>query len=208
MNIIGYLVIIAVLIPVAVLWSSKRSKSAVSVSDYWKQKELEYDEKRVLSAFARYLGGHPRFEHKTEGLLFLMNKSLWFENFEKGPNIFGFGSPFEKVLIRLPLSRVLGARCVPEADLMADGMISPTTNVRRINRKPEYLRILFQDDWGREESLYFDSMIDIGSWLTELAKAQKDYVPTPEESTVGACPKCGKKMSPDFKLCPFCGCNL
>lgn len=208
MNIVGYLVIIAVLIPVAILWSSKRSKGAVSVSEYWKQKENEYGEKLILSAFARYLGGHPRFDRKTEGLLFLMNKSLWFENFEKGPNIFGFASPFEKVLIRLPLSRIADAHLIPESELFSEGLLGASSNIRRINRKPEYLGIPFQDEWEREGTLYFDSMVEIHTWLKELTKARAEYVPTPEESIVGACPKCGKKVSPDFKLCPYCGCNL
>ncbi len=208
MNVIGYLMIIAILIPVAVLWSIKRSKNAVSVSEYWQKKEEEYQEKKVLSAFSRYLGGHPRFDHKTEGLLFLMTKSLWFENFEKGPNIFGFSAAFEKVLIRLPLSRVGNVRAMSEADLVEKGIVSNSLNTRRINRKPEYLAVDFQDEWGVEGTMYFDTMVDVSTWLTQLDNTRRDYVPSEEESTVGACPKCGKKINPDFKLCPYCGCNL
>ncbi len=208
MNVIGYLVIIAILIPIAIIWSIKKSKGAVSVSEYWRKKEEEYQEKKVLSAFSRYLGGHPRFEQRTEGLLFLMTKSLWFENFEKGPNIFGFSAAFEKVLIRLPLSRVGDVRSVPESELVEKGIVSTSLNTRRINRKPEYLAVDFHDEWGREGTLFFDTMVDTSTWESSVEKTLREYVPTEEESAVGACSKCGKKVSPDFKHCPYCGSNL
>ena len=207
MSSFAYLLIFAVLIVGAIVWGIKRKKT-VSVSDFWKEKENEYSEKRILSSFARYLGGHARFQNTTEGLLFLMSKSLWFENFEKGPNIFGFSFPFEKVVFRIPLSRILKTTTIPEKEIIARGLMVPNMNVRRINRKPEYLVVSYMDEWSREKELLFDSMIEISQWHDAMKTAQANYVPDEEEKTVGVCPKCGKKVSPDFKLCPYCGCRL
>ena len=56
----SYILIFTVLIVGAIVWGLKRKKT-VSVSDFWQEKESEYSEKRILSSFARYLGGHARF---------------------------------------------------------------------------------------------------------------------------------------------------
>ena len=203
----SYILIFAVLIIGAIVWGLKRKKT-ISVSDFWQEKESEYSEKRILSSFARYLGGHARFENSTEGLLFLMSKSLWFENFEKGANIFGFAFPFEKVIIRIPLSRIGQTKTVAEKELVSRGILHPNVNVRRINRKPEYLSVGYIDEWGREKELFFDSMIDLPLWHQAVKAALDDYIPNEEEAKIGTCPKCGKKVSPEFKLCPYCGCRL
>ena len=55
------------------------------------RKEKEFGENKILSDFPLFRG-HPRFEAVSDGLL-LMSKSLWFENFGKGPNIFGITPP-------------------------------------------------------------------------------------------------------------------
>ncbi len=203
----SYILIFAVLIVGAIVWGLKRKKT-VSVSDFWQEKESEYSEKRILSSFARYLGGHARFENTTEGLLFLMSKSLWFENFEKGANIFGFAFPFEKVIFRIPLSRIGQTKTIPEKELISQGILHPNMNVRRVNRRPEYLSVSYIDEWGREKELFFDSMIDLSQWHQAIKAALENYIPDEEEEKIGACPKCGKKVSPDFKLCPYCGCRL
>jgi len=149
----SYILIFAVLIVGAIVWGLKRKKT-VSVSDFWQEKESEYSEKRILSSFARYLGGHARFENTTEGLLFLMSKSLWFENFEKGANIFGFAFPFEKVIFRIPLSRIGQTKTIPEKELISQGILHPNMNVRRVNRRPEYLSVNYIDEW-EEKKNYF-----------------------------------------------------
>ncbi|MEI6157798.1 MAG: zinc-ribbon domain-containing protein, partial [Atribacterota bacterium] len=64
------------------------------------------------------------------------------------------------------------------------------------------------NEWGREKELILDSMIEITQWHQAIAEAKKNYVPEEVVDTMGACPKCGKKMTPDFKLCPYCGCRL
>ncbi|NLJ48235.1 MAG: zinc-ribbon domain-containing protein [Candidatus Atribacteria bacterium] len=51
-------------------------------------------------------------------------------------------------------------------------------------------------------------MIDLSQWHQAIKAALEDYIPDEEEEKIGACPKCGKKVSPDFKLCPYCGCRL
>ena len=81
-------------------------------------------------------------------------------------------------------------------------------NVRRVNRRPEYLSVNYIDEWGREKELFFDSMIDLSQWHQAIKAALENYIPDEEEEKIGACPKCGKKVSPDFKLCPYCGCRL
>ena len=81
-------------------------------------------------------------------------------------------------------------------------------NVRRVNRRPEYLSVNYIDEWGREKELFFDSMIDLSQWHQAIKTALDNYVPDVEEEKIGVCPKCGKKVSPDFKLCPYCGCRL
>jgi len=209
MSFLGYALVLGVLLLVGVLWGVKRKGSQVSVEEFWREKEEEYGEKRILSGFARYLGGHPRFEKVTDGLLFLMSRSLWFENFEKGPNIFGFTMPFEKVVFRIPLQRVSTIGAISERDFESTDFGNRVFRYQRLSRKPFYLTIDYTDEWGRSQTLYFDSMLDIKTWQEEMEKAKGSCPPEEAaEPEVGVCPKCGKKVSPDFKLCPYCGRKL
>ncbi|MDK2897501.1 MAG: hypothetical protein PWP04_1621 [Candidatus Atribacteria bacterium] len=191
------------------LWGSRRKKSEVDVSDFWAQKEQEFGEKKILSSYARYLGGHPRFSDRTDGLLFLMSRSLWFENFEKGPNIFGLNPPFEKVVFRIPLRRIISVNSVSEKNLAEAGFDPYLSSQRRINRRPEFLMVRHLNEWGREQDLFFDSMVDLAVWKEEIERAQANC-PDEEEKQkeIGVCPQCGSKISPDFKLCPYCGNKL
>ncbi len=211
MNIFGYALILGVLLLIGFLWGSRRKGSQVAVEEFWRAKEQEFGEIRIVSGFARYLGGHPRFERVTDGLLFLMSRSLWFENFEKGPNIFGFTMPFEKVVFRIPLKRVLSFDTVTERDFLTTEMGSRVARYQRLSRKPLYLTVRYTDEWGRDQILYFDSMIDVKTWQEQFERAKASYGEEeggePEEVT-GVCPKCGRRISPDFKLCPYCGCRL
>ncbi|NSW75246.1 MAG: zinc-ribbon domain-containing protein [Candidatus Atribacteria bacterium] len=78
-----------------------------------------------------------------------------------------------------------------------------------MSRKPLYLTVNYVDEWGRPQTLYFDSMVDVKTWQEEFAKAKAACPPEEEpQLEAGVCPKCGKKVSPDFKLCPYCGCKL
>lgn len=209
MNFLGYTLVFGVLVIVGVLWGIKRKGSQVSVEEFWKEKEREYGETRILSSFARYLGGHPRFERVSDGLLFLMSRSLWFENFEKGPNIFGFTLPFEKVIFRIPLQKISSFGSTSEKDFENTDFGSRIFHYQRLSHKPFYLTVNYLDEWGRSRTLYFDSMVDVKTWKEEFEKARV-ACPLEElaEHEIGVCPKCGKKVSPDFKLCPYCGCKL
>jgi hypothetical protein len=211
MNAFGYLLLIGFLLLGAIVWSVKRRGKEVNVTEFWAEKEREFGEKKVLSSFARYLGGHPRFETKTEGLLYLMSRSLWFENFEKGPNIFGIAPPFEKVIFRIPLSSITAVEAIPEKELFHRDRSLLFLNRRRINQKPEYLLVRYRDEWQREREVYFDSMVELATWQKTIAETQKNMPPEAlkeKPEAVGVCPNCGKKVSPDFKLCPYCGCKL
>ncbi|MGC8778477.1 MAG: zinc ribbon domain-containing protein [Candidatus Caldatribacteriaceae bacterium] len=209
MNFLGYALVLGVLLLVGLFWGIKRKGSQISVEEFWKEKEEEYGERRILSGFARYLGGHPRFERVTDGLLFLMSRSLWFENFEKGPNIFGFTMPFEKVIFRVPLQKISSLGSTSEKDFGNTDFGSRLFHYQRLSRKPLYLTVNYVDEWGRQQTLYFDSMVDVRTWQDEFEKAKASCPPEEEpEPMVGVCPKCGKKVSPDFKLCPYCGCKL
>lgn len=209
MNFLGYALVLGILVLVGVLWGIKRKGSQISVEEFWRAKEEEYGERRVLSGFSRYLGGHPRFEKVTDGLLFLMSRSLWFENFEKGPNIFGFTMPFEKVVFRVPLQRISTIESTSERDFESTDFGNRLFRYQRLSRKPLYLTVNYVDEWGRPQTLYFDSMVDVKTWQEEFAKAKAACPPEEEpQLEAGVCPKCGKKVSPDFKLCPYCGCKL
>ncbi|MEN3202343.1 MAG: zinc ribbon domain-containing protein [Atribacterota bacterium] len=208
MNFFGYLLIIGVLLLVGIFWGTKRKGAQVSVAEFWQEKEREFGEKRILSSFARYIGGHPRFENMTDGLLFLMSKSLWFENFEKGPNIFGFAPPFEKVVFRIPLHCIRSVESVSEKEMIASEFGPRLFRFHRLNRAPVYLGVRYVDEWDKEHTLYFDSMVDIATWQEELDKARASYVPEEEHKQEGVCPSCGKRVAPDFLLCPYCGRRL
>lgn len=208
MNFFGYLLVIGVLLLVGIFWGTKRKGTQVSVTEFWQEKEKEFGEKRILSSFARYIGGHPRFENMTDGLLFLMSKSLWFENFEKGPNIFGFAPPFEKVVFRIPLHCIRSVEPVSEREMIASEFGSRLFRFHRLNRLPVYLGVRYVDEWDKEHTLYFDSMVDIATWQKELDKARASYVPEEEHKQGGVCPSCGKRVAPDFRLCPYCGRRL
>ncbi|MBC7217406.1 MAG: zinc ribbon domain-containing protein [Candidatus Caldatribacterium sp.] len=208
MNFFGYLLIIGVLLLVGLFWGTRKRGAQVSVTEFWQEKEREFGETRVLSSFARYLGGHPRFENATDGLLFLMSKSLWFENFEKGPNIFGFTPPFEKVVFRIPLHRVLGIEAIPERVLAASDFGPRLFRFHRLSRAPLYLGVRYVDEWDKEHTLYFDSMVDVATWQRELDKTKASYVPEEERNEEGVCPSCGERIAPDFRLCPYCGRKL
>ena len=103
----GYLLIAGLLVLFA-LWGGARSQnSSVSVSEFWQEKEKELGEKKnSLGVFSLNLGGHPCFLATSDGLLFLMSGSLWFENFEKGPNILGITPSLKKVIFGIPLSQI------------------------------------------------------------------------------------------------------
>ena len=208
MNFFGYLLVVGVLLLVGLLWGTRKRGTQVSVAEFWQEKEQEFGETRLLSSFARYIGGHPRFASATDGLLFLMSKSLWFENFEKGPNIFGFSPPFEKVVFRIPLHRIQGFEAVPEKDMVATEFGPRLFRFHRLSRMPLYLGVRYVDEWDKEHMLYFDSMVDVTTWQQELARAKASYVPEEEVHEAGVCPSCGKKVSPDFRLCPYCGRKL
>lgn len=207
MNFFGYLLIIGVLLLGGLIWGTRRKGTQISVAEFWKAKEAEFGETRILSSFARYIGGHPRFENLTDGLLFLMSKSLWFENFEKGPNIFGITPPFEKVVFRIPLHRIRGIDPVPEREMATSEFAPRLFRFHRLSRAPVYLRVRYVDEWDKEHALYFDSMVDVATWQKAFEKTKASYVPE-EETGVGVCPACGKSISPDFRLCPYCGRRL
>ncbi len=208
MNFFGYLLLVGVLVLVGLFWGTRRRGTQVSVSEFWREKEQEFGEKRILSSFARYIGGHPRFENLTDGLLFLMSKSLWFENFEKGPNIFGLSPPFEKVIFRIPLHLIQDIAPVSEREMMLGEFGSRLFRLHRLSRAPLYLRVRYTDEWNKEHDLYFDSMVDVATWQKEFAQVKASYVPEEEPKKAGVCPSCGKKISPDFRLCPYCGRKL
>ncbi|MDI3543209.1 MAG: hypothetical protein PWP57_813 [Candidatus Atribacteria bacterium] len=208
MDLWGYLLIAGLLVLFALVGGARRKSSSVSVSEFWQQKEKEFGEKEILSGFSRYLGGHPRFEAISDGLLFLMSKSLWFENFEKGPNIFGIAPPYEKIIIRIPLSQIEGMESLPEKELLSKGLGNQLWRYHRLSRRPFYLAVKYRDEWQGERTLYFDSMVDADTWKQELEKAKSNYVPEEETKETGVCPRCGKKIDPDFKLCPYCGYKL
>ncbi|HXL02296.1 MAG TPA: zinc ribbon domain-containing protein [Candidatus Atribacteria bacterium] len=209
MDLWGYLLIAGLLVFFASLRGVKRRGSSVSVSEFWQEKEKEFGEKKILSGFSRYLGGHPRFEAISDGLLFLMSRSLWFENFEKGPSIFGIAPPFKKVIFRILLSQIEDVESLPEKELLKRGFDSRQLwKYHRLSRRPFYLAVKYRDEWEKEKTLYFDSMIDADIWREELEKAKSNYVPEEGIKESGVCPQCGKKIDPDFKLCPYCGCGL
>ncbi|MCX7729617.1 MAG: zinc ribbon domain-containing protein, partial [Candidatus Caldatribacterium sp.] len=59
-----------------------------------------------------------------------------------------------------------------------------------------------------EHMLYFDSMVDVTTWQREFNRAKVSYVPEEEPRGEGVCPSCGKRIAPDFRLCPYCGRKL
>lgn len=184
-----------------------RRKSSPSVSEFWQEKEKELGEKKIIAGFSRYLGGHPRFLARSDGLLYLMSGSLWFENFEKGPSIFGAIFSFEKVIFGIPLSQIQEVQSLSEKELLERGVGRELWGRRRLSRRPFYLAVKYQDEGG-ERTLYFDSMVDADIWKQELEKAKSNYIPEEEIKEEEVCPRCGGKISPDFKLCPYCGCRI
>lgn len=208
MNVFGYLLLVGAILLAGLFWGTRRKGTQVSVAEFWKEKEQEFGETRVLSSFARYIGGHPRFENMTDGLLFLMSKSLWFENFEKGPNIFGLTPPFEKVVFRIPLHCIQGIEPVPERKIAAGEFGPRLFRFHRLSRTPVYLGVRYVDEWNKEHTLYFDSMVDVATWQREFDRVRASYVPEEKQEEVGVCPSCGKRIAPDFRLCPYCGRKL
>ncbi len=203
----GYLLIAGLLVLFA-LWGGARSQnSSVSVSEFWQEKEKELGEKKILSGFSRYLGGHPCFLATSDGLLFLMSGSLWFENFEKSPNILGITPSFEKVIFGIPLSQIQEVESLPEKELLKKDVGRELWRRRRLSRRPFYLAVKYQDEEG-EKTLYFDSMIDADAWKQELEKAKNSYAPEEEIEKGETCPRCGENIDPDFKFCPYCGCRI
>ena len=97
---------------------------------------------------------------------------------------------------------------LPEKELLKRGFESQLWRYRRLSPRPFYLAVKYKDEWERERTLYFDSMVDADTWKQELERAKSNYIPEEEIKETGVCPQCGKKIDPDFKLCPYCGCRL
>ena len=71
---------------------------------------------------------------------------------------------------------------------------------------------------------YLSQVIDLELLEIRKEKGREIFVTTPKglrfldsyrriqqllaDSSREECPKCGKKISPDFRLCPYCGTNL
>lgn len=77
---------------------------------FWQEKEAIYNEKLVNKAVAWYEGGHPDYPERAFGLLYLMSKSLNFENFERKVMLPVAKKEFKKIGFRIPVSDIAAYR--------------------------------------------------------------------------------------------------
>lgn len=133
---------------------------------FWKKKEAELDSKLVVSSFATYLSGYPGFDKQMPGLFYLMEKGVYFENFDKRTWLDLLGGrlkmdlpEFEKKMLVIPMDSILqvtdleGNRVKTKKSLLANiGLLFTPLSPG--------LKICFSGQDGRENPVCFETTED------------------------------------------------
>lgn len=134
------------------------------INKFWQSKEEMHNEKLVNRAVAWYEGGHPDYPERAYGLLYLMSKSINFENFEKRVLLPVGKKEFKKMEFRIPVSNIAGYRIeLPEKP--------PLVEIWKIFQKPPPPRIEVDARFtGLNRTIVFTDMVPVEKWKDSLAE--------------------------------------
>ena len=137
------------------------------IQQYWADKEQHYNEKLITKSVANYEKGHPDYPKRAFGLLFLMDKSLNFESFEKRV-LLPFKKPeFKKIEFRVSLNEIKGYRIkTHEKPSLAKFWIALKNN------EPSYIEVDFNFH-GSTQTLLFERLVPMENWEASFAQVME-----------------------------------
>lgn len=146
-----------------------------SVRKYWEEKQRELEDTLILFSYTIFVTPTNLPPTEKAGILYLMKRNLWFEDFPKPPLFFlNIASKYEKTLIQIPRQAVTRVKLIRQSALndltqgkrQHSGIIQNI--LRLISSDPFYLIVSGTQESGASFQYAFRDLQEPESWVRAL----------------------------------------
>ncbi len=146
-----------------------------NVKKYWEEKQRELEDTLIQFSYTVFvIPSNLVFAEKT-GILYLMERDLWFEDFPKPPLFFlNTASKYKKTLIQIPRQTITNVELLSQSTLHEIVQGKPQHSgifqniFRLIRSEPLYLLVSGVQDSGQAFQYAFRDLQNPESWVPAL----------------------------------------
>lgn len=148
-----------------------------NVQQFWEEKQQEHGEQLIMFSYAVLLGNPATTAPEKSGILYLMERHLWFEDFPKPPLfLFTRTTTYKKTLIQIPRSSITKVDLVTKSgvDARLHGKMPRNGALQRFfflfTPDPVYLHLLQEPEGADSMTYCFREVNEPESWVHVLQK--------------------------------------
>lgn len=143
-----------------------------NIRQFWEEKQQECGEQVILFSYAVLLGLPEASAPEKSGILYLMERNLWFEDFPKPPFfLFNRAATYKKTLLQIPRATILTVELVKKSGLEVrlQGKAPRTGMLQKLfalfTPDPAYLRVEQRQDSKAPDMYYFREVNEPEAWI-------------------------------------------
>ncbi|MDY0095926.1 MAG: hypothetical protein RBT80_24790 [Candidatus Vecturithrix sp.] len=143
-----------------------------NVQQFWEEKQQECGEQVILFSYAVWLESPITSVREKSGILYLMERNLWFEDFPKPPFfLFNRADTYKKMRLQIPRTTILSVELVKKSglEIRSQREKSRTGVIQKFcslfTPDPVYLRVMCEVE-GKESGIYyFREVNESDAWI-------------------------------------------
>lgn len=143
-----------------------------NIRQFWEEKQQECGEHVILFSYAVLLGSPETSAPEKSGILYLMERNLWFEDFPKPPFfLFNRAATYKKTLLQIPRTTILTVELVKKSGLEVrlHGKAPRTSALQKLFAvfapDPVYLRVMQRQENGETRIYQFREVNAPEAWI-------------------------------------------
>ncbi|GAK60243.1 hypothetical protein U27_00134 [Candidatus Vecturithrix granuli] len=143
-----------------------------NIQQFWEEKQQECGEQVIIFSYAVLLGSSEAPTPEKSGILYLMERNLWFEDFPKPPFfLFNRATTYKKTLLQIPRTTILTVELIKKSgfEVCLQGKPSRTGALQKLFTifvpDPVYLRVVQRRDGQESDLYYFRELNEPEAWI-------------------------------------------
>ena len=143
-----------------------------NIQQFWEEKQQECGEQLLLFSYAVFMGTLESPSPDKSGILYVMERNLWFEDFQKAPFfLFAAAATYKKTLIQIPRPSITKVELITKSglDLRLHGKTPRTGALHKLfslfTSDPAYFCVAQKQTNGEITTYLFREVNEPEAWI-------------------------------------------
>jgi len=143
-----------------------------NIRQFWEEKQQECGEQVIIFSYAVLLGSPEASAPEKSGILYLMERNLWFEDFPKPPFfLYNRATTYKKTLLQIPRTTILSVELIRKSGLEVR-LQGKSPRIGALQKffalftpDPVYLRVTQKQENGGTRTYQFREVNESEAWI-------------------------------------------